>query len=125
MNTNTPTTEEIPSFRRTVIWAAIWFVAATVIRLLTLPICSAIGLDQSQHYLLQWPVSFGSQVAMFVAALAVTVKFFFPNTLFADSGTRFNECFKNITNPFHLLLIYAAFLGPFIIAIAILAAYTR
>ena len=122
---DTPALLQEPSFAHTVKWALIWFAAATLVRLVTLPLCLALGLDQSQHYLIQWPVSFGSQVAMFVAALAVVIKFFFPHTLFKDSGTRFNQAFASIENPFHLLLIYAAFLGPLIIAIALLAAYTR
>ena len=113
---------ETPSFFAQIKWALIWFVAAMAVRIATIPLGKMF--DESIQYILLWPISFASTVAIFGAALVVFMKFLFPNTLFKDSGTRFNEAFADIEDPFQFIMCYAALLAPVIIALAVIALVT-
>lgn len=114
------TISEKPSITKPMIWALVWFLGTLIARVLASPLANFV--PDSERYLVLWPVSFGSMVVMLAAAVYGFIRFIFPNTLFKDSGTRFNKAYAEIKDPFQLMLINSLIMGSIIIALALLAA---
>lgn len=116
----TRSVEEVPSIRRELVWAAVWFVALLAVRVAVVPLSLWFGLDESNQYLLVRPVAFLSDWALLAAGFVAFIRFVFPNTLGRDIGTRFNRAWAELDNPFHILILYVAIGAPLFLALAIL-----
>ncbi len=114
--------EERPSAKKHVAWAVFWFCLAMFVRVASVPFSDFLGMDEGNRYLFTRPLGLASDVAMLGASLIVLVSWVFPNTLGKDSGTRFNKAWAELDDPFRIVLAYAAFMAPVLVALAILMA---
>lgn len=117
--------QEDPSFASHVKWALALFVVAVVLRLGT----GTTGwlsnfFDESTQYFLTWPLAMASKLSFVVASFLVLIRAIYPNTFHKDSGTRFNAAFKQIKDPFQLILCYLIALATILFCVTWIAAST-
>jgi hypothetical protein len=120
--TGNAVTEDQPLLvKKEITLAAIWFFVLIAARLASYFIGRYSGIDESYLYLLTEPVAFATDVTMWIAAALIATRIIFKNTLARDAGTRFNQAFAALANPFHILCVYAIFMAPIFIGLAIIA----
>lgn len=111
---------QTPKIIREVAWAGLWFVLLVAARVLSVPLGYKLGLDESQLSLVVKPVTFVSNLALVAAGFVTFIKFLFPMTLGRDMGTRFNQAWQALDDPFKILLVYVAIGAPLLISLALL-----
>jgi len=94
------------SLRREIVWAVVAFVVLIVARLASIPLAGALGLDESNQYLLLRPIGFLSDWTLLTAAVVAFIRIVFGRTLGHDLGTRFNACWNSITDPATIIWMY-------------------
>ncbi len=115
-----PGVAERPSVKKHLAWALVWFGALLAVRMAVVPLAGMLGLDESNQYLLVKPVAYATDGALLAVGFLLFVRFVFSNTLGRDLGTRFNDAWGALDDPFKILMVYVAFGAPIFIALAML-----
>lgn len=111
---------QTPKIVREVAWAGVWFVLLVAARVLSVPLGYKLGLDESQLSLVVKPVTFVSNLALIAAGFVAFIKFIFPMTLGRDMGTRFNQAWQSLDDPFKIIMVYVAIGAPLLLSLALL-----
>lgn len=112
--------EQAPKIYREIAWAGLWFILLIAARALSPALGYKLGLDESQLSLVVKPVTFVSNLALIAAGFVAFVKFVFPRTLGRDMGTRFNQAWQSLDDPFKIIMVYVAVGAPLLISLALL-----